>query len=110
MEETTCLSFLPPCGLFLECPINGIYAVHSVLPLTTYAQHSVLKARVFCWHLSCLVSLYVVVLYGGYIRLSFLFPVDRRLDCFQFWALISRPSINTLVTVFLGSVPRITGL
>ena len=83
MEETTCLSFLPPCGLFRECPVNGIYAGHSVLSLTAYAQHSVLKARVYCWHLSCLVSLYVVVLYGSYIRVSFLFPVDRHLDCFQ---------------------------
>lgn len=44
---------------------------------------------------------YVVVLYGSYIRVSFLFPVDRHLDCFQFGALMNRPSVNTLVTVFL---------
>lgn len=39
-----------------------------------------------------------------------LFPVDRHLDCFQFGALMNRPSVNTLVTVFLESVPRITGV
>lgn len=35
--------FIPPCQTILECPVNGIYAVHSVLSLTAYAHGIVFK-------------------------------------------------------------------
>ena len=110
VEETTCLSFLPPCGVFLECPINGIYAVRSVLSLDCLCSAQCFKgsgillaSQLFGQSLCC------SIIWQPY-QSQFLFPVDRHLDCFQFGALMNSPSVNTVVTVFLRSVPRITGL